>query len=120
MAKKAKTTKELLIQAAEDNNDLKLYRVANNEGDIWGYLEEYIESNNLGEMEFSSVTSRTLKQTFKANKARAKKLQGWIIEEGMVENPTAVEKTILQSYKDEKALLDKYAVLILCDFLGIK
>lgn len=118
----ARDIKIALRKKAEENNDLKLFLLANQMGsiDIWEYLRGYIKENNLGELKISNEVSRTLEQTFKANKQRAKKLEGWIVEESTVENPTSVEETILESYKEELALLDKYALLILCDFLGIK
>lgn len=118
----AKDINTVLRKKALETNDLMLYLLANQEGniDIWGYLQEYIKNNDLGNLEISDEVSRNLEQTFKANKRRARQLEKWILEEDKVKNPTAVEKTIQESYKKELDLLNEYALQILRDFLGVK
>ena len=118
----AKDINTVLRKKALETNDLKLFLLANQEGDadIWGYLQEYIKNNDLGNLEISDEVSRNLEQTFRANKRRARQLEKWILEEDKIKNPTSVEEIIQESYKKELNLLNEYALLILRDFLGVK
>lgn len=103
---------------ARENNDAGLMEVAYGGASIWDYLSNYIDANDLKDLKISDKVKRTIGASFKSNARRRNQLEKWMKEESKI-GETDIQKNILEMYKNEADLLDNYAYLILCDFLGI-
>lgn len=93
-----------LLKIAEDTNDLRLYKLANGEGEIIDYLIQFVKDNDLGGL---AVCGETLASVLRANAARRKKLMKWF---SLDQDPTYKEL----HYK-EIQILDEYAETMLIE-----
>lgn len=106
MVEEAKLSQRLL-KIAEDTNDLRLYKLANGEGEIIDYLIQFVKDNDLGGL---SVCGETLASVLRANAARRKKLMKWF---SLDQDPTYKEI----HYK-EIQILDEYAETMLIEIFA--
>ena len=96
-----------LLKIAEDTNDLRLYKLANGEGEIIDYLIQFVKDNEIGGL---AVCGETLDSVLRANAARRKKLMKWF---SLDQDPTYKEL----HYK-EIQILDEYAETMLIEIFA--
>ncbi len=96
-----------LLKLAEDRNDLRLYKLANGEGEILDYLIKLVNENNLGGL---SVCGETLSSVLHANAARKKKVLKWF---RLDKDPVYKEL-----HAKELLLIDEYAGVMLTEIFA--
>lgn len=96
-----------LLKIAEDTNDLRLYKLANGEGEIIDYLIQFVKDNDLGGL---AICGETLASVLRANAARRKRLMKWF---SLDQDPTYKEL----HYK-EIQILDEYAETMLIEIFA--
>lgn len=99
--------RERLLQVANERNDLRLYKLANGEGEIIDYLIKFVNDNNLGGL---AICGETLESVLRANAARRKKVYKWF---NLDKDP--VYKEI---HAKELVLLDEYAESMLIEIFN--
>ena len=93
-----------LIELAEATNDLQLYKVAKGDVDKLTFLIDFVKRNNLGRI---FVCGDYLESILRANKARYKKVSGWLLHEE--------DDAYREIHQKELNLLDEYADTMLAE-----
>lgn len=96
-----------LLKIAEDRNDLRLYKLANGEGEILDYLIQFVKENELGGL---AVCGETLDSVLRANAARRKKLMKWF--------KIDTDPTYKEIHYKEIQLLDEYSETMLIEIFA--
>lgn len=115
--------KKRIFDHAEQGRDMNLMRaLCDIPGySVWDYLKEtFIDIQGIGDTSIDGKkTSRKIGLSFKNNARRREQLAKWIEDEENIKNPTQIQKTILELYRKEAALLDEYANLLLLEYLNL-
>lgn len=117
--------KKRIFDHAEQGHDMKLMRALCDipEYTVWDYLREtFIDIEGIGTSAIDGrkkSSKRRVGVSFKSNARRREQLAKWIEDEESIKNPTQVQKTILELYRKEAALLDEYANLLLLEYLNL-
>lgn len=99
--------RQRLFKLAEERNDLRLYKLANGEGEILDYLIQFVNDNDLGGL---SICGETLSSVLHANASRRKKVMKWF----RLDNDSVYKEL----HAKELLVLDEYAETMLIEIFN--